>query len=81
MPSVGLQSIWKPIMDKDAPSHRSALRDNKNVLVGSLILVTVMFVGALVYALFFGPDEPDLKAAGQPAAASQAYPATTPTTK
>ncbi|RZI54386.1 MAG: hypothetical protein EOP12_03195 [Pseudomonas sp.] len=68
-------------MDKDAPSHRSALRDNKKVLVGSLILVTIMFIGALVFALFFAPDDAKTKTMSNPTPSPNAYPSVTPTNK
>jgi flagellar basal body-associated protein FliL len=68
-------------MDKDAPSHRSALRDNKNVLVASLIFVILMFVGALIFAIFFASDDERTEALSNPTPSPNAYPSTTPTNK
>jgi hypothetical protein len=68
-------------MNEDAPSRRAAPRVNKNVLLGSLILVVLMFLASLVYALFFSPEDSKPQELGASSLSPRAPPSATPTTK
>jgi hypothetical protein len=68
-------------MNENAPAQRGALRVNKNVLLGSLILVVLMFLAALTYAVFFSPEDSKHQELGRSSLSPQAPPSTTPTSK
>lgn len=68
-------------MNEKAPALRGATRVNKNVLLGSLILVVVMFLVALAYAVFFSPEDAKPQDLGTSTLSPRAQPSATPTSK
>jgi hypothetical protein len=69
------------VMNENVPPRQTRPRVNKNVLLGSLTLVILMFVVSLVYALFFSPEDSKPQELGTSSLSPRAAPTTTPTSK